>query len=68
MIIENFLSDARSIITVISFVTFIGIIWWAYVRKRPADFDDAALLPFAEDETELDQVKAQYLAREKRRG
>jgi cytochrome c oxidase cbb3-type subunit 4 len=61
MMNENFLSDARSIITVISFVTFIGILCWVYVRKRPADFDEAALLPFADDALELERIKAQQI-------
>ncbi len=41
-----------SISTVVMFVTFIGIVVWAYSRKRKAAFDAAALEPFAlPDET-----------------
>jgi cytochrome c oxidase cbb3-type subunit 4 len=36
-----------SIVTVVSFVTFIGIIAWAYSRKRKRSFDEAANAPFA---------------------
>ena len=39
----------RSIVTVVSFVTFIGIVMWAYSRKNSADFDKAANLPFEQD-------------------
>jgi cytochrome c oxidase cbb3-type subunit 4 len=39
----------RSLVTVISFLTFIGIIVWAYSRKNSADFDKAANLPFEQD-------------------
>lgn len=39
-------TDARSMITLVSFVTFVGIIWWTYVSHKPADFDKAAMLPF----------------------
>ncbi|MCM2295092.1 cbb3-type cytochrome c oxidase subunit 3 [Rhodoferax sp.] len=39
----------RSLITVVSFLTFIGIIVWAYSRKNSADFDKAANLPFEQD-------------------
>jgi cytochrome c oxidase cbb3-type subunit 4 len=50
MTIESFIFDARSVITVTSFLTFLGIIWWAYGPRRRAAFDEAALLPFADDD------------------
>jgi len=43
------INDLRSIMTVISLVTFLGIVWWAYSRKNRGRFDEAANLPFAED-------------------
>ena len=39
----------RAWVTVVSFLTFIGIIAWAYSRKNSADFDQAANLPFEQD-------------------
>lgn len=36
-----------SIVTVVFFVTFIGIVVWAYSSKRRKAFDDAANAPFA---------------------
>ncbi|NDP42032.1 MAG: cbb3-type cytochrome oxidase subunit 3 [Aromatoleum sp.] len=36
-----------SIVTVVAFVTFIGIVIWAYSRNRKKDFDEAANAPFA---------------------
>jgi cytochrome c oxidase cbb3-type subunit 4 len=33
--------------TVVSLVTFIGIVVWAYNRKRKKSFDEAANAPFA---------------------
>ncbi|SFB15801.1 cytochrome c oxidase cbb3-type subunit 4 [Collimonas sp. OK607] len=68
MAIQKILIEAHSIITLISFVTFIGIVWWSYIRKRPKDFDEAALLPFADDQEQLDKVKAQLNARERHHG
>jgi cytochrome c oxidase cbb3-type subunit IV len=45
-----------SIFTVVSFVTFIGIMWWSLGRGRKRAFDDAAREPFAlPDETALVQ-------------
>ena len=49
------INDLRSIVTVLSFLIFIGIVWWAYGGKRKARFDEAANLPFAEDDG--DQVQ-----------
>lgn len=38
-----------SIVTVVFFITFGGIIYWAWSDRRKADFDAAANLPFEED-------------------
>jgi cytochrome c oxidase cbb3-type subunit 4 len=35
--------------TVLSFITFIGIVAWAYSNRNAADFDEAAQLPFEQD-------------------
>ncbi|MCE8004286.1 cbb3-type cytochrome oxidase subunit 3 [Billgrantia ethanolica] len=40
----------RGIITGILIIAFLGITWWAYSRRRKPDFDEAANLPFAEDD------------------
>jgi len=50
MTIEKFFTDASSIFTVVSFVTFISIMLWAYSSRRKADFEAAANLPFADDD------------------
>lgn len=39
----------RSIVTVVSLVVFLGIVWWAYSRRNSARFDEAAQLPFEHD-------------------
>ncbi len=36
----------RSIVTVVTFVAFIGIVVWAWSSRNRADFDEAAQLPF----------------------
>lgn len=43
------INDMRSIITVISLVTFVGILAWAWSKKNKADFDEAARLPFGDE-------------------
>jgi cytochrome c oxidase cbb3-type subunit IV len=35
------------IMTVITFITFVGIVFWAYSRKRKPEFEAAANAPFA---------------------
>ena len=39
----------RAMATVLSFMTFIGIVVWAYSRRNAADFEEAAQLPFEQD-------------------
>jgi cytochrome c oxidase cbb3-type subunit IV len=40
----------RSAFTLFMFASFLGICWWAYNRKQKPRFDDAANLPFADEE------------------
>jgi cytochrome c oxidase cbb3-type subunit IV len=49
MAIENLFDRASSVMTVISFITFVGILWWTFISKKETDFAKAAQLPF-EDE------------------
>ena len=39
----------RSIVTVVAFVVFIGIVIWAWSARNRERFDDAARLPFEQD-------------------
>jgi cytochrome c oxidase cbb3-type subunit IV len=43
-------NDLRIVVTVLSFVAFIGIVAWAVSRRNAARFEEAALLPFADGE------------------
>jgi cytochrome c oxidase cbb3-type subunit 4 len=48
----NIFTVLSSAATVLSFVAFIGIVMWAYSRRRRPAFDEAANAPFAlPDET-----------------
>ena len=40
----------RSIVTVISLVTFLGIVVWAWSSRNRDRFDEAANLPFDEED------------------
>jgi cytochrome c oxidase cbb3-type subunit 4 len=43
------INEMRSIVTVLSLVTFVGILVWAWSKKNKADFDEAACLPFGDE-------------------
>jgi cytochrome c oxidase cbb3-type subunit 4 len=43
------INTLRALATVASFVTFVGIMVWAFSRRNQRDFDEAANLPFEQD-------------------
>ncbi|MGD9255699.1 MAG: cbb3-type cytochrome c oxidase subunit 3 [Chromatiales bacterium] len=45
------INDFRAWHTLVLFLAFIGIIVWAYSRGRKKSFDEAAHLPFEDDQT-----------------
>ena len=47
------INDLRSLVTVVFLVTFLGIVWWAYgLRGNKKRFEEAANLPFADEEAD----------------
>ena len=48
MALHQLFDDASSVMTVISFATFMGIVGWTYLLHQNSDFDAAAALPFAD--------------------
>lgn len=40
----------RSIVTALALVCFLGICWWAYSKHAAPGFDEAARLPFSEED------------------
>lgn len=50
-------ATSGSIYTVIVFVSFIGIVLWAYSKKSKANFDEAEKLIF-DDEPQLDKQES----------
>ena len=51
------LNTVRSIVTVVAFAMFIGLIWWAYSARRKDAFAEAANLPFADNDAEDPETK-----------
>ncbi|WP_395057066.1 cbb3-type cytochrome oxidase subunit 3 [Polaromonas sp.] len=43
------ITTLRIAATLVSFLTFIGILVWAWSRRNTPDFDEAARLPFEQD-------------------
>lgn len=41
-----------SAMTVVMLVVFVGIVVWAWSKKRQAAFDEAARVPFEEEQTD----------------
>jgi cytochrome c oxidase cbb3-type subunit IV len=50
MSLQQIFDNASSIMTLISFLTFCGILLWTFVLKRGADFTRQAALPFADED------------------
>lgn len=44
------INTLRTLVTVLAFVTFVGIVLWAYSGRARRRFEEAARLPFEEDE------------------
>ena len=44
------INDLRGLSTALLLVAFVGLCFWAYSSKRKKTFDEAANLPFADEE------------------
>ena len=44
------INDLRSIFTVLSFLAFSGIVWWAYSSRRKQAYEEAARIPLEDDD------------------
>ena len=50
-------NDFRVIITVTLFIAFLGIVFWAYSSRQKDRFDEAANLPFADDDMQMRTIE-----------
>lgn len=48
----------RGLGTVIVFVAFVSLLFWAYSGKRKSNFDEAAQLPFADEVSDHPKTQA----------
>ena len=44
------INDLRGLSTAMLMITFLGMCFWVYSSKRKKSFDEAANLPFADEE------------------
>lgn len=52
MELAHIFDSASSVMTVVSFATFMGILLWTFLLHRSRDFDEAAALPFMDEEND----------------
>lgn len=56
----------RSLITVLCFVAFIAIVFWAYSARQRERFDEAANLPFADDDMQQKTLQSNGLGNQEK--
>ena len=49
------IGTVRGLITLLLMLAFVGLVVWAYSKRRKADFDEMAQMPFREYPTDKDQ-------------
>lgn len=50
------INDLRGLSTLALMIAFLGVCFWAYSKKRKSSFDEAANLPFADEEQDQETV------------
>ncbi|WP_268797116.1 cbb3-type cytochrome oxidase subunit 3 [Pseudomonas huanghezhanensis] len=56
----------RGLGTLVVMVAFIGLALWVFSPRRKAEFDDATMLPFADDPEAIKQMQQAKAARSRR--
>lgn len=51
------INTLRGIATVLALIAFLGVCWWAFGSRRKKRFEEAAQLPFADDEQDAQSLK-----------
>jgi cytochrome c oxidase cbb3-type subunit 4 len=54
------INDLRGLSTLFLMISFIGLCFWAYSSKRKATFDEAANLPFADEEINQRSIQEEH--------
>ena len=56
----------RGLGTLVVMVAFIGLALWVFSPRRKSEFDDATLLPFADDPEAIRKVESETASRSKK--
>jgi cytochrome c oxidase cbb3-type subunit 4 len=56
------INDLRAWHTVVLLIAFVGIIFWAYSKRRKKSFDEAANLPFADENKHKATIEKENLS------
>ena len=56
------INDLRAWHTVVLLIAFVGIIFWAYSKRRKKSFDEAANLPFADEKEHKATIEKENLS------
>lgn len=59
------INTLRSVITVLLFLVFIGIVWWAYSDRRKEAYDEAARIPLDDESPVLPKMQGNEKQEEK---
>ncbi|HEX8956229.1 MAG TPA: cbb3-type cytochrome c oxidase subunit 3 [Burkholderiaceae bacterium] len=54
--IDQFFNNASVVMTVVSLITFVGILLWVYVLKSKRDYERDANMLFDENDLEAQQI------------
>lgn len=50
--------NLSGVMTILAFAAFLAVVYWAFGKKRKADFDAAARLPLEDDQPTFPAVKS----------
>ena len=53
MAIEQIFDSASSVMTLVSFTTFCGILLWTFALRKRSDFERQAAIPFADEHADV---------------
>lgn len=56
------LNDIRAWHTLLLLILFLGIVFWAYSKRRKKSFDEAANLPFADEDQHQATIKKENMS------
>lgn len=59
------INTLRGLSVIFVFIAFMGVCWWAFSPKRKKKFEEAANLPFADDDNAKSKQQDQQVTGEK---